>query len=67
MQSRTGLGSLLRGSHLLQPAQRGVELIRQLVKSTLMFAAHAWLTMTKMELVLTGCLVLVAGGYMKTV
>ena len=42
-------------------------MIRQVVKSIPIFAAHALFTMTKMKLVLIGSLALVADGYMKTV
>ena len=52
----------------IMSVQRRVELmIRQVVKSIPIFAAHALFTMTKMKLVLIGSLALVADGYMKTV
>ena len=58
----------LQGNHLQQPVQRRVELmIRQVVKSIPIVAAHALFTMTKLKLVLIGSLALVADGYMKTV
>ena len=41
--------------------------IRQVVKSTPIFAVHTLFTMTKMKQVLIGSLVLVADGCMKTV